>query len=138
MRVLVDTTIWSLALRRRNPKTSEKVLIDELAELIQELRAVLIAPIRQEVLSGISDTKSFDIVGNHLEPFDDLTIDGGDYVEAARMFNACRGKGVQGSHVDFLICAVSKKHSAPVFTIDMEFSNYAKHIDLQLHKPRER
>ena len=137
MRVLVDTTIWSLALRRRNPKQPESVLIDELSELIQELRAVLIGPVRQEVLSGIPDTKDFDVVRQHLDAFDDLAIVSEDYVEAARMFNACRKKGVQGSHIDFLICAVSKRHSTPVFTTDKDFTNYARHLDLQLYKPRE-
>jgi len=137
VRVLVDTTIWSLALRRRNPKQPESVLIDELSELIQELRAVLIGPVRQEVLSGIPDTKDFDVVRQHLDAFDDLAIVSEDYVEAARMFNACRKKGVQGSHIDFLICAVSKRHSTPVFTTDKDFTNYARHLDLQLYKPRE-
>ncbi len=137
MRVLVDTTIWSLALRRRNPKQPESVLIDELSELIQELRAVLIGPVRQEVLSGIPDTKDFDVVSKHLDAFDNLAIVSEDYVEAARMFNACRKKGVQGSHIDFLICAVSKRHSTPVFTTDKDFTNYARHLDLQLYKPRE-
>ena len=138
MRVLVDTTIWSLALRRRNPKPHESMLISELSELVKELRAVLIGPVLQEVLSGISDLETFDVVRQHLEAFDDLTIVRGDYVEAARMFNACRKKGVQGSHIDFLICAVSKRHSTPVFTIDKDFTNYARHFDLQLYKTRER
>ena len=138
MRVLVDTIIWSLALRRRNPKQPENVLIDELSELVQELRAVLIGPVRQEVLSGIPDTKDFDVVRQHLDAFDDLAIVTEDYEEAARMFNACRKKGVQGSHIDMLICAVSKRYSTPVFTTDKDFTNYARYLDLQLYKPRER
>ena len=136
MNVLVDTTIWSLALRRRNPKPLEKALIDELAELVRELRAVLIGSVRQEVLSGIPDPENFEVVRRHLEAFDDLAIVRSDYEEAARMFNTCRRRGVQGSHIDFLICAVSIRHSAPEFTTDMDFTAYAKHLDLELHKPR--
>ena len=136
--MLVDTTIWSLALRRRNRKPPESVLIDELSELVQELRAVLIGPVRQEILSGFPDTESFDAVRKHLDAFDDLAIYRDDYVEAARMFNACRKKGVQGSHVDFLICAVSRRYSTPVFTTDKDFINYAMHLDVQLYKPREK
>ena len=137
MKVLVDTTLWSLALRRQNRKPHEKELIDELAELVRELRAVLIGPVRQEVLSGISNPEHFDAVRQHLQAFDDLPISGGDYEEAARMFNVCRGKGVQGSHIDFLICAVSIRHSAPVFTTDKDFANYSRHLNLELHKPRK-
>ena len=136
MNVLVDTTIWSLALRRQSPKPHEKTLIDELSELVRELRAVLIGPVRQEVLSGISNPESFDVVRQHLEAFDDLAIVGSDYEEAARMLNTCRRKDLQGSHMDFLICTASMRHSAPVFTTDKDFAEYAKHLDLELHKPR--
>jgi predicted nucleic acid-binding protein len=137
VRVLVDTTVWSLALRRQRPKTKDQILIDELSELIRELRAVLIGPIRQEVLSGIPDPAKFEVVKQHLEAFDDLPIIEADYEEAARVFNLCRKKGVQGSHIDFLICAVAIRHSAAVFTTDKDFTNYAKHLDLELHKPRK-
>ncbi len=137
MKVFVDTTVWSLALRRQRPKPKDRVLIEELSELIKEIRAVLIGPVRQEVLSGIPDPGKFDEVRKHLEPFDDLPIDRGDYEEAARFFNACRKKGVQGSHVDFLICAVAIRHSAAIFTTDTDFKSYANHLNLQLHKPRK-
>jgi predicted nucleic acid-binding protein len=137
MKVLVDTTIWSLALRRKSPDSKEQILIDELSELVTELRAVLIGPIRQEILSGISDPSKFEIVRQHLEPFDDLPILKTDYEEAARIFNVCRKKGIQGSHVDFLICAVAIKNSVAVFTTDKDFNNYAKHLNLELHEPRK-
>jgi predicted nucleic acid-binding protein len=136
VKVLVDTTIWSLALRRKRRKPLEQALVDELDELINELRAVLIGPIRQEVLSGIPSAKDFEIVRGHLAAFGDLQIETPDYVEAARLYNLCRSKGVQGSHVDFLICAVKMRHSAAVLTTDEDFTNYAKHIDLEIHKPR--
>jgi len=136
MKVLVDTTIWSLALRRRRCTSRGRALVEELSELIRELRAVLIGPIRQEVLSGIPDRSTFEAVRRHLAPFDDLPIVPGDYEEAARMFNACRAKGVQGSHVDFLICAVAIRHAVAIFTTDKDFTNYARHLDLELHGPR--
>lgn len=133
----MDTTLWSLALRRQGPRPKEQILIDELSELVKELRAALIGPVRQEILSGIPDPAQFEVVRQHLAAFDDLPIVGADYEEAARVFNVCRKKGVQGSHIDFLICAVAIRHSAAVFTTDKYFTNYAKHLDLQLHKPRK-
>ncbi|MEA3240482.1 MAG: PIN domain-containing protein [Pseudomonadota bacterium] len=136
MIVLVDTTIWSLALRRKQPTAQEQLLIDELAELIKELRAVLIGPIRQEVLSGISEKEKFEEVRAHLVTFDDLPIESADYEEAARAFNVCRSKGVQGSNIDFLICAAAISHSTAIFTTDKDFVNYAKYLDIVLHKPR--
>ena len=114
----------------------EQILIDELSELVMELRAILIGPIRQEVLSGIPDPAKFEVVRQHLAAFDDLPIVEADYEEAARVFNACRKKGIQGSHIDFLICAVAIRNSTAVFTTDKDFTKYAEHLDLELHKPR--
>jgi predicted nucleic acid-binding protein len=136
VKVLVDTTIWSLALRRRRIGSKERLLVDELTELVGEVRAVLIGPIRQEVLSGIPDPAQFETVRSRLSDFEDLPIETLDYEEAARAFNACRGKGIQGSHVDFLICAVATRRSAAIFTTDRDFSRYARHLDLDLHAPR--
>ena len=137
MKVLIDTAIWSLSLRRKHPGSKEKVLIEELRELIQEHRAVLIGPIRQEVLSGIPNHANFEIVKQHLTAFSDLPIDQSDYEEAARYFNRCRNKGVQGSHVDFLICAVAIRNSISIFTTDKDFINYRKYLELELNKPRK-
>lgn len=53
---LVDTCIWSEALRRKNPNP---VTCEHLAKMVRELQAVLIGPIRQEILSGISDGNEF-------------------------------------------------------------------------------
>ena len=53
--VLVDTTIWSLALRRRPDQLSpsDLELVSEWQDLAETNRAVLTGIIRQEVLSGI-------------------------------------------------------------------------------------
>ena len=57
MNILVDTCVWSLALRA---KTAAGVpYVGELKELIQEARACIIGPIRQELLSGIRDAAQF-------------------------------------------------------------------------------
>lgn len=138
MRVLVDTTIWSLALRRRRRSPAEQVLVDEFTELVKEFRAVLIGPIRQEVLSGIPDPQQFGTVRDHLAAFDDLPLVTDDYVAAARSYNTCRAKGVQGSHIDFLICSAAARHATPVFTTDQDFVRYAKYLDLRLHVARKR
>lgn len=137
MKVLVDTTIWSMALRRTRSTPKEQVQINELTELVRELRAVLIGPVRQEILSGIHDPAKFEEVRQHLAAFDDLPIIRADYEESARVFNVCRKKGVQGSHINFLICAVAIRHSASIFTTDKDFTNYAEHLFLNLHRPRK-
>jgi len=138
VKVLVDTSIWSLALRRKRPGRKDQMLIDELAHLIRELRAILIGPVRQEVLSGLSDASRYELVRRHLAAFDDRPIETVDYEEAARLFNKCRKQGVQGSQIDFLICAAAMRGSLSVFTTDKDFTHYSQCLDLRLHTPRIR
>jgi predicted nucleic acid-binding protein len=133
MKILVDTSVWSLALRRGDQ--SRILCADELRGLIQDHRAQMIGPIRQEILSGIRSESQFNILKRHLESFTDLPILAEDYVEAARYFNLCRSKGLQGSNTDFLICAVSVRNELPIYTIDKDFELFAKHIPISLYEP---
>ena len=137
MIVLVDTTVWSLALRRRQVADRNQNVIRELSELVGEGRASLIGPIRQEILSGLSDSKDFERVREHLADFDDLEIVARDYEAAAVAYNVCRKKGIQGSHIDFLICAVASRYGLPIFTTDKDFIGYARFLDIELYHPRE-
>jgi len=138
MMVLVDTSIWSLALRRRPKHLSPEgeTLKGELAELIREGRARLIGPIRQELLSGVREEAQFKQLRLRLLPFEDARLETRDYEEAARCSNICRAAGVAGSSVDFLICATSMKRRWPVFTTDRDFEKYALQLPIQLHAPR--
>jgi len=52
VKVLVDTPIWSLALRHK-PRPENAATITALAALIEDGRVAIIGPIRQEILSGI-------------------------------------------------------------------------------------
>ena len=58
MKVLVDTSIWSLALRR-NKQPDSNIEVIEFQELIEEVRVQLIGPIRQEILSGVKRKQQF-------------------------------------------------------------------------------
>jgi len=138
--VLVDTSIWSLALRRRSSTLSpvDSAHILELTTLVRTGRAGLIGPIRQEVLSGVRDAAQFTRLRDRLSAFADLAIEDTDYLRAAEAFNACRRHGVSGSTVDMLICAVAGRLEAPVFTTDGDFTHYAKHVAFRLHHPRIR
>ena len=137
MNVLVDTSIWSLAFRRPSGTVSsqEKALVSSLANLIDELRVVLIGPIRQEILSGIADEKQFTCLQEKLSAFDDLPITTQDYASAAAFYNTCRKAGIQGSHIDFLKCAVASRNELLIFTRDRDFDTYSKFPDIELYSP---
>jgi predicted nucleic acid-binding protein len=132
--VIVDTSVWSLALRRHRPAQDAAAL--ELAELVSEGRAVVMGPIRQELLSGVQEDRQFHALREHLRAFPDVELDSADYEEAARYFNRCRGRGVQGSNTDFLICAVSVRRKLGILTTDTDFLHFAKILPIHLHATR--
>jgi predicted nucleic acid-binding protein len=138
MNVLIDTSVWSLALRRKNESlsTNERFLVAELSELIREGRARMIGLVRQELLSGIKATEQYEKLKLHLRSFPDEVVDTSDYEEAAKAGNRCRAKGVVVSIVDILLCAVANKRLWPIFTTDPDFSNYAKVLPFRIHAPR--
>ena len=136
MKVIIDTSIWSLALRRR--KVQENKYVEELEELIKEVRAQLIGPVRQELLNGIKSEKQFRVLKNHLRAFKDLDIETVDYELASEYFNTARKNGIQGSNTDFLLCAVSTRLRMPIFTTDKDFLNFQSVLPIELHSVRNR
>lgn len=135
MKVLVDTSVWSLALRR--PKAiqlavDQQVAVNALADLVRDARAVLMGAIRQELLCGIKSLGQFEALRVNLAAFDDVALSMQDYALAAEAFNTCRANGVQGSNTDFLICAVSINHHMPIFTMDQDFELYKQWLPIQL------
>ncbi|MFP5213117.1 MAG: PIN domain-containing protein [Acidobacteriota bacterium] len=134
MKVLVDTCVWSMALRRDRSSSSQEVA--ELMELIKELRVQLIGPVRQEILSGIKSHAQFTKLRDHLRPFPDLEVTTLDFESAADFYNLCCGKGVQGSNTDFLICAIAVRYQMPIFTTDADFTLFQQYLPIKLHRPR--
>lgn len=130
MKVLIDTPIWSYALRTRKKEHQDEV--EQLESLIKNQRALIIGPIRQEILSGYSDLKKFEKLKEKLSYFENSPIQDSDYESAAEMCNQCRKKGIQGSHIDFLICAVANRLDVPILTTDKDFVHYRKILSIKL------
>ena len=136
MKVLVDTSVWSLALRRS--ARTETLPVQELRSLIDEGRVAVIGPIRQELLSGVRTPESFRRVRDHLRAFGDEPLTSDDYERAAEHFNTCRAAGIQGSNTDFLICAAAERRHMPILTTDRDFVRYAALLPIALHGPPSR
>ena len=135
MKVIVDTSIWSSALRRGVQNNSAAV--QELRHLVQDHRVQMIGPVRQEILSGIRHESQFNKLKAHLENFPDLSIITEDYVAAAKFFNRCRAKGVQGSNTDFLICAVAVRNKFAIYSTDKDFDLFSKHLPIVMYRPEK-
>ena len=136
MKVLIDTSVWSQALRRQNSDAVgllESRVVDLLKELIHDGRVALLGPVRQELLSGVKAKVQFEKLQEILRVFPDESLSTADYELAAQSFNNCRQAGVQGSNTDFLICAVSINRQWPVLSLDKDFELYQKHLPLKLY-----
>jgi len=121
MKILVDTCIWSLALRRSSRAVlspDEQSLVESLTRAVQSDDAVIIGPIRQEILSGIPEPVRFEKIRDALAAFPEEPLTSADFEEAARMCNLCRSRGVASGAVDILLCAVAQRRSWTILTSD--------------------
>jgi predicted nucleic acid-binding protein len=130
MKTLVDTSIWSYAFRSN--KLEFKSHIDKLIELVSNNNIVIIGVIKQEILSGYSDMNRFNKLEKKMTAFENTATLDEDYIQAAKFSNQCRTNGVQGSPVDFLICAVAFRLNIKIFTADKDFNHYQKHLPIEL------
>ena len=133
MKVLVDTSVWSAALRRSSAESRAEEA-RALRQLIVDHRAELIGPIRQELLSGLRDDAQFERLRTYLAAFPDVPLHESDYERAAAFFNTCRRVGVQGSSTDFLICAVAANRGWEIHSTDLDFERYAEHLPVRLYR----
>lgn len=131
MKVLADTPVWSAAFRRAEGQAS--ALRSELEWLVANGAVTIMGPVRQELLSGIREKAQYEQVRGALRNFPDLVLETADFETAAEYFNLCRGKGVQGSLTDFLICAVAARRQLEIFTTDGDFQHYRKHLPIALY-----
>ena len=129
MKVIVDTSVWSLALRR-------KKRIDRCSETLRDLiidgRVVLLGAVRQEVLSGIKYEQQFKKLSDNLRAFPNLKLDVEDYELAASYFNTCRRNGIQGANTDFLICATASRRNYQIFTTDKDFEHFNRYLPITI------
>ncbi len=137
--ILVDTPVWSLALRRKgaNLSTSERRSVQLLSAVIEEGRARLLGSVRQELLSGLREESEFLRLRDYLRAFPDTPVLTEDYEDAAHASNRCRAAGIAASLVDMLICAVAMRHSWEIFTADLDFTHYQRVMGVRLFQPRD-
>lgn len=131
MSVIVDTSVWSLALRRRTRSDSSPA-VTLLRHLITDDQVALLGAIRQEILSEVRSSEQFIHLRDDLRAFPDLELMSGDYELAAAFFNTCCSNGIQGSNADFLICAVAHLRSYSILTTDNDFHSFRAHIPISL------
>jgi len=133
--VLVDTPVWSFALRRRRDSltAAEAARVAILQTFLQAGEAVIIGPVRQELLTGIRDHATYLRLRDRLRAFVDVGLAGEDYERAAEFANTCVKAGEADSPVDYIVCSAAVKLNAPIFTADSDFARYARLLPISLY-----
>jgi hypothetical protein len=134
VKVVVDTSVWSLALRRKRAVLApfELRVTQLLDRIIDEGRIQLLGPVRQELLSGLREEAQFLRLRDFLRDFPDCALTAADHEQAAQASNRCRKAGIASTSVDMLICAVALHRGWEIFSTDRDFVQYSRVLPLQM------
>jgi predicted nucleic acid-binding protein len=132
--ILVDTPVWSLALRRKRSDLAPEEMrtVDAFSRMIEDGRVELLGAVRQELLSGLREDAQFRKLRDYLRDFPDANVSTPDYEEAAHSNNRCRQAGIAASPTDMLLCAIAIRHKREIFTTDRDFTNYSRVLPFHL------
>ncbi|MEO8528535.1 MAG: PIN domain-containing protein [Pseudolysinimonas sp.] len=133
MTVLVDTSVWSLALRRDPPDVPE----------LHELRRVLAGGdlvattglIIQELLQGLVTATSREGIRERMSRMSQISVELDDHTAAAEAFVRCRERGIQLGTVDALIATLCTRRGHTLLTTDRDFTLAAPHLGLRVWRP---
>ena len=131
MSLLVDTSVWSLALRRDGAKTQPEVAA--LRTALQGADQVFTTGfVLQELLQGFLGPKARDQLVERLAALAFLQPDRDDHIEAAEVRNVCRRSGVQIGTIDALLIQLSRRHDLVLLSTDKDFQSAAKFVKFTL------
>jgi predicted nucleic acid-binding protein len=129
--LFVDTSVWTLALRRDEPAPNSQVTA--LKQAIQNGELIVTTGlVLQELLQGFSGPKARDQILEYFSALPLLAPDRGDHVEAASLRNRCRRQGIQIGTVDALLAQLCIHHNLVMLSSDRDFQRVTKHSDLRL------
>ncbi len=131
--IACDTSALSQFLRR-SPDAQNDVAL-KVEKLIDANELALFGIVRQELLSGIKLPAHFERIDLTTQALPLFFADDEDHTTAARFFSTCRAKGIQGSPIDFLICAMAVKRKFLIYTTDPDFKLYEPIIPIQPYRP---
>ncbi len=131
MTLLVDTSVWSLALRRDQESTV--VQVSALRNALEGGEMVVTTGlVLQELLQGFSGPRARDDIIERFAALPLLSPDRRDHIDAAALRNLCRRAGVQIGTIDALIAQLCIRHDLALLTTDNDFVRVASHSPLQL------
>ncbi len=134
MNILVDTSVWSLALRRSGGPVSPKVaLLGDCLDRGEEVMTTGL--VIQELLQGFNGPRQAKRILRELSLLPLIVPDLEDHLQAAELRNYCLRRGVQAGTIDALLAALSIRHRLRLLTTDKDFEAMARHCPLSLLEP---
>lgn len=131
MSLFVDTSVWSLALRRDAPALRPE--IKALVRAIENGETLLTTGlVLQELLQGFAGPKNRDLILEQFSAVPLVAPDRDDHVRAAELRNHCRRNGVQVGTIDALLARLCIRHGLTLLTTDRDFEHIAEHSALKL------
>ncbi len=131
MSLFVDTSVWSLILRRDSPENLPQV--GALARYVEAGEQMYTTGfVLQELLQGFNGPRSRDLILDKFAALPSIHPDRNDHIDAAGIFVVCRRARLQIGAVDALIAQLCIRHSLLLLTCDADFGHIARHSKLKL------
>jgi predicted nucleic acid-binding protein len=129
--LFVDTSVWSLALRRDEP--AGRAEVGMLVRAVEGGETLLTTGlVLQELLQGFAGPKSRSEIVERFSALPLIAPDRDDHIEAAQLRNHCRRKGVQIGTIVALLAQLCLRHELTMLTADQDFTRVAEHSRLKL------
>jgi predicted nucleic acid-binding protein len=131
--IVVDTSVWSLAFRRRAwPDSVTPGVVKLLQWLTREIQQVVVlGVVVQELLSGIKDPAQGEIIKELMESYPIVLASKEQHIEASNISNVCRKVGVSAATVGCLIAAQCIMGNGVLLTLDEDFRRISEHTGLR-------
>jgi predicted nucleic acid-binding protein len=127
--LFVDTSVWSLALRR--DERSSEPAVQRLRGALDSGEAVFTTGlVLQELLQGFSGPKARAAILDRFSALPLLVPDRGDHVAAAELRNLCRRRGIQVGTIHALLARLCSRHGLVMLTTDRDLTLIASHARL--------
>lgn len=137
MNLFVDTSVWSLALRRDAPPSTPQV--EALREALESGAPIFTTGlILQELLQGVTGPKATEAIATRFAALPFLVPERQDHIRAAALHTACRKQGRQIATIDALLAAICIRHGLTMLSTDVDFEHIAAVEPLKLWRPQRK
>ena len=131
MTLLVDTSVWSLALRRDAPAGAPEV--GALVRALESGEAIFTTGlILQELLQGFSGPKARSQILDRFSALPLIVPDRDDHIAAADLTNRCRRAGIEIGTIDALLAQLCMRHDLAMLSTDNDFKRIAARSALKV------